>query len=252
MIRVAGLTKRYGHTAVVDRVDVEIQRGGITAIIGPNGAGKSTMLSLVSRLMKRDEGTVTIDGDDIDRLKSDELARRISVLRQDNHLAVRLTVEDLVAFGRYPYSKGRPTVEDREHIESALAYLELGALRHRFLDELSGGQRQRAFVAMVLCQDTDYVLLDEPLASLDMRHAVAMMKRLRDVTDELGKTVVLVLHDINFASTYADSIIAMKDGRVVQHADPASVMTTPVLREIYDMDVHVEQIGGRPIGVYFS
>src|SRR5690606_22117561 len=232
MIRVTGLTKRYGHTAVVDQVSVDIQRGGITAIIGPNGAGKSTMLSLVSRLMKRDEGSVTIDGDDIDKLRSDELARRISVLRQDNHLAVRLTVEDLVAFGRYPYSKGRPTIEDREHIENAITYLELGPLRHRFLDELSGGQRQRAFVAMVLCQDTDYVLLDEPLASLDMRHAVAMMKRLRDVTDELGKTVVLVLHDINFASTYADSIIAMKDGRVVQHADPASVMTTPVLREI--------------------
>ena len=252
MIEVTGLTKRYGHQAVVNDVSCAIERGGITAIIGPNGAGKSTLLSLISRLMKADEGTITIDGEDVTDLKSDALARRVSVLRQDNHLAVRLTIEDLVAFGRYPYSKGRPTVEDRQHIEGAIDYLELGPLRHRFLDELSGGQRQRAFVAMVLCQDTDYVLLDEPLASLDMRHAVAMMKRLRDVTNELGKTVVLVLHDINFASTYADSILAMKDGRIVQHAPPDEVMTGPVLREIYDMDVHVENIGGRPIGVYFS
>ncbi|MFA5550836.1 MAG: ATP-binding cassette domain-containing protein [Trueperaceae bacterium] len=252
MIELKGITKKYGHTTVVDDVTVAIPRGGITAIIGPNGAGKSTLLSIASRLMKYDSGTVSIDGDDISRLPSDVLARRISVLRQDNHLAVRLSVEDLVAFGRYPHSKGRPTLEDQQHIEAAIEYLELGPLRKRFLDELSGGQRQRAFVAMVLCQDTDFVLLDEPLASLDMRHAVAMMKQLRRVTEELGKTVVIVLHDINFASTYADSIIAMKDGKVVHHAGPEVVMTPPVLREIYDMDVHVQEIGGHQIGVYFS
>lgn len=252
MIQISNLTKRYGQAAVVDDVCVEIQKGGITALIGPNGAGKSTLLSMICRLLKNDGGSVSIDGLDVTSLRSDELARKVAVLRQDNHLAVRLTVEDLVAFGRYPHSKGRPTLADQQHIENAIEYLELGPLRHRFLDELSGGQRQRAFVAMVLCQDTDYILLDEPLASLDMRHAVAMMKRLRDVTNDLGKTVVLVLHDINYASTYADSIIAMKDGRVVQHAPPEIVMTTEVLREIYDMDVHVQEIGGRPIGVYFS
>lgn len=252
MIELQGITKRYGHATVVNDVSLTIQKGGITAIIGPNGAGKSTLLSIVSRLMKQDAGVVRIDGDDIAKLPSDQLAKRISVLRQDNHLAVRLTVEELVAFGRYPHSKGRPTLEDKQHIEAAIDYLELQPLRRRFLDELSGGQRQRAFVAMVLCQDTDYVLLDEPLASLDMRHSVAMMKRLRRVTDELDKTVVLVLHDINFASTYADSIIAMRDGCVVQHAAPDQVMTPPVLREIYDMDVNVHEIDGRQIGVYFG
>lgn len=252
MIELQGITKRYGHSTVVNDVSVTIPRGGITAIIGPNGAGKSTLLSIASRLMKHDAGTVRIDGADITKLPSDALAKRIAVLRQDNHLAVRLTVEDLVAFGRYPHSKGRPTIEDQKHIEAAIDYLELGPLRKRFLDELSGGQRQRAFVAMVLCQDTDYVLLDEPLASLDMRHAVAMMRQMRRVTDELNKTVVIVLHDINFASTYADSIIAMKDGRVVQHAPPETVMTPTVLRQIYDMDVQVHKIDGRQIGVYFS
>jgi len=252
VIELQGITKRYGHATVVNDVSLTIQKGGITAIIGPNGAGKSTLLSIVSRLMKQDAGVVRIDGDDIAKLPSDQLAKRISVLRQDNHLAVRLTVEELVAFGRYPHSKGRPTLDDKQHIEAAIDYLELQPLRRRFLDELSGGQRQRAFVAMVLCQDTDYVLLDEPLASLDMRHSVAMMKRLRGITDELDKTVVLVLHDINFASTYADSIVAMRDGCVVQHAAPDQVMTQPVLREIYDMDVNVHEIDGRQIGVYFG
>lgn len=252
MIEVNSVIKRYGQTTVVDNVSVQIPRGGITAIIGPNGAGKSTLLSIISRLMKPDAGSVSIDGDDVNRIVSEQLARRLAVLRQDNNLAVRLTVEDLVSFGRYPYSRGRPTLEDRQHIESALAYLELQEFRHRFLDELSGGQRQRAFVAMVLCQDTDYILLDEPLASLDMRHAVAMMKRLRRITEELGKTVILVLHDINFASTYADSIIAMKDGCVVSHAGPAEVITPEVLREIYDMDVQVHDIDGRRVGLYFE
>ena|SRR5690625_240469 len=252
MIEARGITKRYGPNTVLDNVSVQIPRGGITALIGPNGAGKSTLLSIISRLMKPDGGTVSIDGSDINRIHSEQLARRMAVLSQSNNLAVRLTVEDLVSFGRYPYSKGRPGPEDRQHIESALEFLELSDLRHRFLDELSGGQRQRAFVAMVLCQDTDYILLDEPLASLDMRHAVAMMKRLRRITEELGKTVILVLHDINFASTYADSIIALKDGGLVHHATPEEVITPEVLRSIYDMDVQVHEIEGRRVGLYFE
>ncbi len=252
MIEVSSVTKRYGHNAVVNDVSVQIPRGGITAIIGPNGAGKSTLLSVISRLMKPDGGTISIDGDDINQIASENLARRMAVLRQDNHLGVRLTVEDLVGFGRYPYNKGRPTRDDAVHIEAALDFLELQDLRFRFLDELSGGQRQRAFVAMVLCQDTDYILLDEPLASLDMRHAVAMMKRLRRITTELDKTVVLVLHDINFASAYADSIIAMKDGELVAHATPAEVITPDVLHSIYDMEVAVHEIEGRRVGLYFG
>ncbi|MCC6310603.1 MAG: ATP-binding cassette domain-containing protein [Trueperaceae bacterium] len=252
MITARNLTKRYGQTVVLDEVSVEIPRGGITALIGPNGAGKSTLLSLIGRLLKPDGGHVEIDGVPTHGMKQSEFAKKVAILRQDNHLAVRLTVEDLVTFGRYPHSQGRPTIQDRGHVEAALDYLELQDLRHRFLDELSGGQRQRAFVAMVLCQDTDYVLLDEPLASLDMRHAVAMMKRMRGVTEDLGKTVVIVLHDINFAASYADTIVAMRDGRVLQHALVDEVMTPEALRAIYDVDVRVEHIGGKPIGVYYS
>src|SRR5690606_31214841 len=151
------------------------------------------------------------DGLDVAATPGDVLARRLSMLRQDNHLAARLTVRDLVTFGRYPYSKGRYTVEDERHVRDAITYLGLEAYADRFLDELSGGQRQRAFIAMVMCQDTDYLLLDEPLNNLDIRHTVDIMRLVRQTAHERGKTVVVVLHDINMASAYSDSILAMKD-----------------------------------------
>lgn len=252
MIVTSEVTKAYGATAVVDGVSLTLPSGGITAIIGPNGAGKSTLLSMVSRLMAMDKGTVTVDGLDVTNTPSDVLARRLSILRQENHMTARLTVRDLVSFGRYPYSKGRLTLDDKRHIEEAISYLNLGDLSERFLDELSGGQRQRAFVAMVLCQDTDYVLLDEPLNNLDMKHAMGMMKLLRKAANELGKTVVLVLHDINFASWYSDYIVAMKEGRVVNQG-PAEMMINPaVLSDIYDMDIKVHEIGGQRISLYYE
>jgi len=252
MIRAEAVTRAYGETIVVDNVSLSFPRGGITSIIGPNGAGKSTLLGMVSRLLDMTAGTVTVDGLDVTRTPSDVLARRLSILRQDNHIAARLTVRDLVAFGRYPHSKGRLTIEDKRHIDEAIAYLDLGALAGRFLDELSGGQRQRAFVAMVLCQDTDYVLLDEPLNNLDLKHATAMMKLLRRAANELGKTVVLVLHDINFASWYSDYIVAMKAGRVANQGPAAQMIDPAVLSDIYEMDIAVHDIGGRRVSVHYE
>lgn len=252
MIEVQDLTKRYGDTAVVDNVSITIRKGGITSLIGPNGAGKSTLLSMMSRLMMPDEGSVLIDGMDVFSTPSDVLAKRLSILRQQNHFEARLTIEDLVTFGRYPYCKGRPTMEDKEHVERALEYMELAPLRYRFLNELSGGQRQRAFVAMVLCQDTDYVLLDEPLNSLDMRHSISMMQQLRRIVTDFGKTVVIVLHDINFASWYSDEIVAMRDGRVIYHAGPEVVISPKALLDLYDVDVHVETVHGKSVGVYYG
>ena len=252
MIGVKGLRKSYGHSVVGDDVDLEIPAGGVTSIIGPNGAGKSTLLGIVSRLLDPDAGVVTVDGLDVATTRGDEIAKRLAVLRQDNHLAVRLTVRDLVRFGRYPWSKGRPTAADAELVERAIGWVELDGLADRFLDEMSGGQRQRAFVAMALCQDTDYVLLDEPLNNLDMRHAVSMMRRLRRAADELGRTVVLVLHDINFASCWSDRIVAMRDGAVVHQGTPAEIMRPDVLEEVYGMPIRVEEVDGRRIAVYFT
>ena len=252
MIVTSQVTKSYGDSCVVDGVTLTLPRGGITSIIGPNGAGKSTLLSMVSRLMAMDTGTVTVDGLDVTKTASDVLARRLSILRQENHMTARLTVRDLVSFGRYPHSKGRLTAQDGVHIDQAIGYLNLGELSHRYLDELSGGQRQRAFVAMVLCQDTDYVLLDEPLNNLDMKHAMAMMKLLRKAADELGKTVVLVLHDINFASWYSDYIVAMKHGKVAAQGTAEEMIVPAVLADIYEMDIKVHEIGGQRISVYYG
>ena len=192
-----------------------------------------------------------MEGLDVARADSRELARRLAILRQDNHLPLRLTVRDLVAFGRYPHSGGRLTLQDKEHVDRAIDYLELEPLADRYLDEMSGGQRQRAFVAMVLCQDTRYVLLDEPLNSLDMKHAVAMMGTLRRAADELGKTVVLVLHDINFASCYADRIVALKQGRVACQGAPAELVRAEVLSALYALPIAVHEIDGRRICVYY-
>lgn len=252
MIITNGVSKFYGDKAVVNDVSVTLASGGVTSLIGPNGAGKSTLLSLISRLMDLDAGSVTVDGLDVTSTPSNVLARRLAILRQDNHMTARLTVRDLVAFGRYPYSKGRLTVVDKEHIDQALDYLELDDLAERFLDELSGGQRQRAFVAMVLCQDTDYMLLDEPLNNLDMKHSASMMKLLHRASRELGKTVVVVLHDINFASWYSDHIIAMRDGCVIRQGPPDEIITAEALRAIYDMDIRVCEVDGNRVSLYYG
>ncbi|HKH28178.1 MAG TPA: ABC transporter ATP-binding protein [Sphingomicrobium sp.] len=251
MIEISKVSKAYGDVIVVRDVSLQLPRRGVTSIIGPNGAGKSTLLSMISRLLPMTAGTVTVDGLDVTQTPSDILAKRLSILRQDNRVSSRLTVRDLVEFGRYPYSKGRLTAEDRAHAARAIGYLDLEPLADRFLDELSGGQRQRAYVAMVLCQDTDYVLFDEPLNNLDMKHAVGMMKLLRRAADDLGKTIVLVLHDINFASCYSDYLVAMRDGAVVHHGTPAEIMTGPVIRAVYDMDVEIQDVRGHRISNYY-
>jgi iron complex transport system ATP-binding protein len=252
MIETQALTKCYGAVTVVNNVSLRIPNSGVTSIIGPNGAGKSTLMALISRLVPMTRGAVTVDGMDIATTPSDVLARRLAILRQDNHIAVRLTVYDLVAFGRYPHSKGRLTVSDQEPIERALRYLGITSLRDRFIDELSGGQRQRAFLAMVLCQETHYVLLDEPLNSLDLKHAVATMKLLRRYANELEKAVVLVLHDINFASYYSDYIVAMRDGGVLFEGHPDLVMQTDRLQELYDMNINSHSIAGRRFLTYYG
>ena len=250
MIELHDVRKSYGASTVVDGVSLTIPRGGIVALVGANGAGKSTLLSMMSRLMPLSGGRVTLDGDDITTLAGDVLARKLAILRQDNTLATRLTVGDLVAFGRFPHSKGRLTDEDRAQIDRATDYMELGAIRHRFLDEISGGQRQRAFIAMVLCQDTDYVLLDEPLNNLDIKHAVAMMGVFRRMVEDFGKTVVVVLHDINFASCYADRIVALCDGRLCHDGTPEEVIRPDVIQDVYGLETTVHELSGQRIVVY--
>lgn len=251
MIEIRNVTKRYGEKAVVDNVSMTIPKGQITSLIGPNGAGKSTLLSMISRLLKRDGGEISIDGAEITKTKNEEMAKKLSILKQENRINVRLTVRDLVSFGRFPYSQGRLTKADWEQVDRAIAYMEMEPYTHRFLDQLSGGQRQRAYVAMTLCQDTDYILLDEPLNNLDMKHSVQIMQVLRRMVTELDKTIVMVLHDINFASCYSDYIVALREGKLVQEGNVEQIISTNALQQIYDMQIPIEQIQGNRIGIYF-
>ncbi|WBL17789.1 iron ABC transporter ATP-binding protein [Citricoccus sp. NR2] len=251
MITLENVSRRYSDSVTIGPVDVEIPAGGITALVGPNGAGKSTILTMIGRLQEVDTGTIQVAGLDVTKARSKDVAQTLAILRQENHFVTRLTVRQLVGFGRYPYSKGRLTPECERQIDLALGFLELTDLQDRFLDQLSGGQRQRAYVAMVLAQDTDYILLDEPLNNLDMKHSVRMMKQLRRAADELGRTVVVVLHDINFAGRYADRILAMKNGQAVHFGTPEEIMRDDVLSGIFETDVSVRDDAGLPLAVYF-
>lgn len=245
------LTKKYDGKPVVDSVSFEIPKGKVISLIGPNGAGKSTVMGIISRLIAQDAGLVNFDGKDISKWKSKELAKRLAILTQTNNIQMKLTVRELVAFGRFPYSGGRLTEEDEALIDKAIEYMELGEFEDRFIDELSGGQRQRAYIAMVIAQDTEYVLLDEPTNNLDIYHATNMMKIVRRLCDELGKTVVLVLHEINYAAFYSDYICAFVEGKIAKFGTVKEVMTKENLSEIYRVDFEIQEIEGKPLSIYY-
>ncbi len=251
MIEVRDIVKKYGDNPVVDNVSLNIEKGKITSFIGPNGAGKSTLLSMISRIMKKDEGEVIIDGRELEKWDTKELAKKIAILKQSNNINVRLTIKEIVNFGRYPHCEGRLTKEDTKYVDEAIEYMQLKDIEDRYLDELSGGQRQRAYIAMVIAQNTEYVLLDEPLNNLDMKHSVQMMKVLRGLVDDLGKTVVIVMHDINFTSVYSDKIVILKDGKIVKDDITDAIISKDVLEDVYEIDFHIKNINGNNICVYF-
>ena len=250
-MRVRNLTKRYGGKAVVDGVDIQIPEGRITSFIGPNGAGKSTVMGMISRLIARDDGEIEFKGSDLATWKSRDLAKRLAILTQSNNVEMKLTVRELVGFGRFPYSGSHLTEQDVAKVDEAIAYMELVPFADRFIDELSGGQRQRAYIAMVIAQDTEYVLLDEPTNNLDIYHATNMMRTVRRLCDELGKTVILVLHEINYAAFYSDYICAFVDGRVAAFGPVDEVITKEKLGEIYRVDFEIQTIKGKPLSIYY-
>lgn len=252
MISLKGISKKYGEKKVLDRVDLNLPKGKVIAFIGSNGAGKSTLISVISRTLKKDEGDVFVDDKELKQWKHQELAKRLSILKQSNHLNIRLTVRELVAFGRFPYSQGNLTAEDEKKVDMALDYMEITELQDRFLDQLSGGQRQMAYIAMVIAQDTEYIFLDEPLNNLDMRHSVKIMKILKRLVDEMGKTIMVVIHDINFVSCYADYIIAMKNGKIIKQGQTSEIIEKSTLKSIYGMDISIENYCGKNICLYYA
>ena len=250
-MNVLKLKKIYGGKKVVNSVSFEIPKGKILALIGPNGAGKSTVMGMISRLIAKDSGTIDLEEKDLSDWKSKELAKKLSILTQHNHIQMKLTVRELVAFGRFPHSGNHLTSKDQEMIDRAIAYMELQEFENCFIDELSGGQRQRAYIAMVIAQDTEYVLLDEPTNNLDIYHASNLMRTVRRLCDELGKTVILVLHEINYAAFYSDYICAMVNGEIAKFGTVDEVINKETLSEIYKVDFEMIRVDGKPLSVCY-
>ncbi|MEJ5919689.1 iron ABC transporter ATP-binding protein [Corynebacterium sp. H78] len=251
MITLTNVRKQYNSEVEIGPVNLDIPAGGLTALVGPNGAGKSTLLTMIGRLMDMDEGAISVADFDVSTTKSKDLARVLSILRQENHFITKLTVRQLVGFGRFPYTQGRLNKTDEEIISRYIDFLGLTELENRYLDQLSGGQRQRAYVAMVLCQETDYVLLDEPLNNLDIAHSVQMMQHLKRAAVQFGKTIVVVLHDINFAARYSDYICAVKNGKIAEFGTPEQIMKNEILSEIFNTPVEVIDGPNGPLACYF-
>lgn len=246
MIETRALCVHLAGKPVLHDVSLTLPAGRLTALVGPNGAGKSTLLTALGRLIPVESGEVLLNGTALDSIPSRRLALQLSILRQEGAVGPRLTVRDLVGFGRYPHCHGRLTQADRDEVTKAIARLDLDAFADRYLDTLSGGQKQRAQIAMVLAQKTDVILLDEPLNNLDLAHARRVMRLAREEADT-GRTVVVVLHDLTVAAAYADHVVAMKAGRVAATGAPDQVITAPVLSQLFDTGVTVADVDGRRV-----
>ncbi|WP_038328442.1 ABC transporter ATP-binding protein [Kingella kingae] len=250
MIEIKNVSHKIGEQQILNNVSLNIPQNGITALIGANGAGKSTLMSFMARLQPLVSGSIAYNGRDLATTPTADVAKILAILTQENSIHSRISVRDLLLFGRYPYHQGRPTDEDKEIVEQAIVQFQLELLAQRYLTELSGGQRQRAFIAMVFCQSTEYVLLDEPLNNLDMYYAKNLMQLLRELTHEHNRTTVVVLHDINMAAAYADYVIAMQKGEVKFSGSPEEVFTVENIKELFDMEVEVLDHKGKKLIVH--
>jgi len=252
MIEVLNISKSYQQLKVLKNVSVNIPDEKITALIGSNGAGKSTLLSIVARLLDQDSGDIKIDGQFMKDMKHIDIAKKLAILKQTNHISMRVTVKELVSFGRFPYSKGRLKKEDEIKIQEAIDYMDLNEIQSKYIDQLSGGQRQRAYIAMIIAQDTKYILLDEPLNNLDIKYGVEMMQLLQRLVKDLKKTIVVVMHDINFAAAFSDHIIAMKNGEVIDQGHIDHMIDKTILDHVFDHDFCIAGFNGKKVCLYYN
>ncbi len=251
VLSTTSLALGYGDHTIVEDLDLEVPPGGITAIIGANGCGKSTLLRALARLLRPRSGEVLLDGIPLHRRPTRQLARTLGLLPQSPVAPEGIVVADLVGRGRQPHQGllSRWSAHDDEVVAQALQTTGIADLADRSIDELSGGQRQRVWIAMALAQQTDILLLDEPTTFLDVAHQVEVLDLLTDLNHQRGTTIVMVLHDMNLAARYADQLFAMRDGRVIATGSPAQVITSELIRDVFDLDSVVidDPVSGAPI-----
>jgi iron complex transport system ATP-binding protein len=239
MIHLSGVYKKYNGVTALAIPELEIQENRLIAIIGPNGSGKSTLLSCIANSIKPTSGNIFIDGIEVRRYDRIEFAKKVSIMNQSTDVNLNLTIEDLVSFGRYPYSKGNLTGEDKEVINEAIFNTDIYHIRNKYITQVSGGERQRALLSLLLAQQSKYILLDEPLNNLDMKSSAQLMNLLRNIVYDNGVTVIIVLHDINFAMNYADSLILMDKGQIAHYGSPESIRLNGIMSEIYGVPIEI-------------
>ena len=253
MLQVRNLKVSYGASIIVDGIDLDVPQGGVTTIIGPNGCGKSTLLRATAGLIACDSGTVTLNGVDTAKLKRREIARQLAVLPQTPVAPEGLTVRDLVSRGRHPHQSWlrQASAEDARAVDAVMELTNIAEFADRPLERLSGGQRQRAWIAMVLAQDTPLVFLDEPTTYLDLSHSVEVLSLVRRLADQEGRTVLMVLHDLNLAARYSDQLIVMRRGEVRAVGAPTEVVTESLLSRVFDLPAVVasDPVSGGPLVV---
>lgn len=231
----------YTNALIIDGLSVSIPEKKITTIIGPNGCGKSTLLKAISRVLKTKSGAVYLDGRAIHQLQTKEVAKKMAILPQSATAPGGLTVFELVSYGRFPHQNGLGTLtkEDYKHIYWAIDVTGLNEFKDRPVEELSGGQRQRVWIAMALAQGTEILILDEPTTYLDLAHQLDILLLLQRLNEEEGRTIVMVLHDLNHASRFSHYMIAMKGGKLIKEGDPEEVMTFPNLQSVFNIDARM-------------
>lgn len=245
------VTLSYDARQVAENLTVEIPDGGITAIIGPNACGKSTLLRALSRLLAPRAGQVLLNGEDVKKLAPKEFARKLGLLPQSSVAPFGITVADLVGRGRFPHQRmlQQWSVEDEEAVQRAMAATGVTELADRAVEELSGGQRQRVWIAMLLAQNTPVMLLDEPTTYLDIAHQLDVLELCRRLNREEGRTMLLVLHDLNQAARYADHLVVLKDGTLAAAGHPAEVLTEQLLDDVFGLTARVlaDPVFGTPM-----
>lgn len=245
---IKGLTFSYGTNEVIKGLDLSIKQGKVTTLIGANGCGKSTLFNLITKNLRPNSGEIRLEGKDISQVKLKDFARQVAIVHQYNTAPADISVEKLVAFGRTPYHGfGSPSnsEEDEEKIKRALEITNTEKLKDKAVAQLSGGQKQRVWIAMALAQDTKILFLDEPTTYLDIRYQLQILKLVRKLNEEYGMTVIMVLHDINQSLYYSDEIVAMKDGRITAQGKPEEIITSELIKNVYDVELGISAVNGR-------
>lgn len=255
-ITTKNLNISYGNVDIVKDLNLNIPKGKITTIIGANGCGKSTILKTIGRVITPKSGNIYINGKDIYKEKPREIAKNMAILPQSPQAPGGLTVEELIAYGRFPHQKGfgKANEKDKDIVNWALEITGIEEFKDRNIDDLSGGQRQRAWIAMALAQETDILLLDEPTTYLDLAHQLEILKLLEDLNKKQGRTIVMVIHELNNAARFADHMIGIKKGRVVCEGSADEVMTKENLKELFNIDAEIvnDPRSGKPVCITYD